>query len=124
VSLRSDIADVLKENLPADYAVLAYVKALDNIAKPVVMVHRSKLSKAPLGHLDHTATLHVLVPETLGQEAEDAADTALENVLGLVEQMNNLEWTTADRATYTNFTGWEITLTASTKNNLGEPVVP
>jgi hypothetical protein len=124
VSLRSDIADVLRDNLPADYHVQAYVKALDNTARPVVMVHRSKITKAALGHLSHEVTLHVLVPETLGEAAEDAADTALETVLGLVEAMNDLDWTGADRAPYENFTGWEITLTASTKNYLGVTVVP
>jgi len=124
VSLRSDIADVLRENLPGTYHVQAYVKALDNTDRPVVMVHRSKITKAALSHLAHEVTLHVLVPETLGEAAEDAADTALETVLGLVEAMNDLDWSTADRAPYANFTGWEITLTASTKNYLGEPVVP
>jgi hypothetical protein len=124
VSLRSDIADVLRDNLPDTFAVMAYVKTLDNTSRPVVMVHRSKITKAPLGHLDHAVTLHVLVPETLGEAAEDAADTALETVLGLVEAMNDLDWTGADRAAYENFTGWEITLTASTKNYLGETVVP
>jgi hypothetical protein len=124
VSLRSDIGDVLRENLPATYRVQDYVKALDNIAVPVVMVHRSKITKAALAHLSHEVTLHVLVPETLGVEAEDAADKALEEVLALVEQMNALDWTAADRAPYANFTGWEVTLTASTKNYLGEPVVP
>jgi hypothetical protein len=115
---------VLRANLPDTYRVQDYVKALDNIAVPVVMIHRSKLSKAALSHLGHEVTLHVLVPETLGVEAEDAADTALENVLALVEQMNSLDWATAERSPYANFTGWEITLTATTKNYLGEPVVP
>jgi hypothetical protein len=124
VSLRSDIADVLQEHLPAGYVVLPYVKELDNTSKPVVMVHRSKLSKAALSRLESTVTLHVLVPETLGKEAEDAADTALDAVLTLVELMDQLDWTGADRAAYTNFTGWEITLTATTKNYyIGEPVV-
>jgi hypothetical protein len=118
VSLRSDIADVLTAELPADYAVMAYVKSLDNTSRPVVMVHRSKITKAPLGHLDHAVTLHVLVPETLGEAAEDAADKALETVLALVERMDRLDWTGADRAPYENFTGWEITLTATTKNYL------
>lgn len=124
MSLRSDIADVLKEELPATYAVLPYVKALDNTARPVVMVHRSEVTKAELSHLTHAVTLHVLVPDTLGEAAEDAADKALEDVLRLVEAMNNLDWSKADRAPYENFTGWEITLTATTKNYLGDPVVP
>lgn len=124
MSLRSDIADVFRDELPADYHVMAYVKTLDNTARPVVMVHRSEVSKESLGHLGHAITLHVLVPESLGEEAEDAADKALEDVLRLVEAMNNLDWSKATRAPYENFTGWEITLTANTKNYLGEPVVP
>jgi alcohol dehydrogenase YqhD (iron-dependent ADH family) len=118
VSLRSDIAEVLKAELPAEYHVMAYLKTLDNTSRPVVMIHRSEVTKAPMHHLDHAVTLHVLVPETLGEEAEDAADKALESVLRLVEQMNNLDWTKAERASYENFTGFIVTLTASTRNYL------
>lgn len=124
MSLRSDIADVLRDNLPVKFHVMAYVKTLDNTDRPVVMVHRSEVTKEALGHLGHGVTVHVLVAETLGEAAEDAADAALESVLRLLEAMNDLDWSKATRAAYENFTGWEITLTASTKNYLGEPVVP
>lgn len=124
MTLRSDIADVLREHLPETYTVMAYVKKLDNTARRVVMVHRSKVTKADLGYLTHAVTVHVLVPETLGEGAEDAADKAFEEVAALLEAMNDLDWTEAERTAYENFTGWEITLTASTKNYLGDPVVP
>lgn len=117
MSIRSDIADAMRELLPAEFVSMPYVRALDNTSVPVVMVHRSKITRnESRAYFDHSVTVHVLVPETLGEEAEDAADAALDAALGVLDLLPNLDWTEAERASYANFTGYEITLTASLKN--------
>lgn len=118
MSLRSEIADVLKAQLPAavKYKVLPYMRELDNAASRVVMVHRKKITRNTERHalIDHDVVIHVLVPETLGEAAEDAADAAVDDVLAVVQAINDIDWTTAERSTYSNFVGYEITLTATT----------
>lgn len=100
---------------------MAYVKTLDNTDRPVVMVHRSKLTRNPASaYLDHSVTVHVLVAETLGEAAEDAADAALWDVLAALQGIPDLDWEEATRAPYTNFTGYEITLTTTRKHDLGD----
>lgn len=118
MSLRSDIADALTAALP-DYKVMPYKRELDGATMPVVMVHRSAVNKT-LRHaaLEHKVDVHVLIPETWGERVEDAADEALEAVLAVIEDISDLEWTTAERSTYNNFAGWEVTLTATTANYL------
>jgi hypothetical protein len=121
VSVRSEIAEALTLALPETYKVMAYVKTLDNTARPVVMVHRSKVARnSAHAYLDHSMTVHVLVAETLGEAAEDAADAALEAVLSALEAVPDLDWTEAERAAYENFTGYTITLTTTLKHTLGE----
>lgn len=120
MSLRSDIATVLAEANP-DYRVLPYMRQLDGSTMPVVMVHRSNMDRTPAhAVLAHKVLVHVLIPETWGERVEDAADEALENVLRTIEQIEDLDWSAAVRATYDNFAGWEVTLTASTANYLLE----
>lgn len=117
MSLRSDIADVLKAELPAGkYRVLPYMRELDNSAARVVMVHRKKIARNRDRHalIDHDVVIHALVPETLGEAAEDAADACVDDVLGVLQQIDNLDWSEAERSTYTNFVGYEITVTATT----------
>jgi len=122
VSIRSEIAEELTGALPATFKVMPYVKQLDNTDRPVVMLHRSKVARNPESsrYLDHSVTAHVLVAETLGEAAEDAADAALEAVLDALEGMGWLDWTEAERTPYANFTGYQITLTASKPHTLGE----
>ena len=118
MSLRSDISAVLSDRLP-DYLVMPYLRELDNSTKPVVMTHRKQLTQTERhAQLDHELPVHVLVPESFGEEAEDAADEALEAVLRVLQLIEDMDWTQAERANYSNFIGWEITLTASTKNYL------
>lgn len=118
MSLRSDIADAIAKACP-DYKVLPYMRELDGADKTVVMVHRSELSKTPQhAALGHKVAVHVLIPETWGERVEAAADEALENVLTVIEDIDSLDWTTAERSTYNNFAGWEIALTATTRNYL------
>jgi hypothetical protein len=121
VSVRSEIAEALTEALPATFRVMDYVKQLDNTDRPVVMLHRSKVRRndSSRAYLDHSMTAHVLVPETLGAAAEDAADDALDAVLGALEGIGYLDWEEAERTPYANFTGYQITLTVSKPHTLG-----
>jgi hypothetical protein len=118
VSLRKEIADVIAEACPK-YKVLPYMRELDGTTMPVVMVHRTEVAKTQRhAELGHKVAVHVLIPETWGERVEDAADAALEAVLTVIEDIESLDWTTAERSTYNNFAGWEITLTATTGNYL------
>lgn len=118
MSLRSDIAHVIREQLP-NYKVMPYMRELDGATMPVVMVHRAVVDKTPRHNaLVHKVSIHVLIPETWGEKVEDAADEALENVLKVIEQVDDLDWSTAERSTYNNFAGWEVTLSATTDNYL------
>lgn len=123
MSLRSDIADALRENLPKGrYHVQATVRKPDNISKPLVMVNRKELTPDPAQHarLTHELEVHVLVPETFGIEAEDAADAALDAVLQVIERIEqDVLWTRAERANFEgDFIGWTVTLRTETVNYL------
>lgn len=121
MSIRSDIADAMRELLPETFVAMPYAKALDNTSVPVIMVHRSKVTRNEAhSYWDHAVTVHVLVPETIGEAAEDAADAALDAALGVLDLLPNLDWTEAERASYANFTGYEITLSATLKHSLGD----
>lgn len=123
MSLRSDIADALRDNMPTGkYVVQATVRKPDNISKPLVMVNRKELTPDREKHarLGHELEVHVLVPETFGLEAEDAADAALDAVLRVVERIEqDVLWTRAERANFEgDFIGWTVTLTTETANYL------
>jgi hypothetical protein len=120
VSLRSDIADFIRARVGIDYQVLPYQRELDNAAKPVVLVHRREINRIPGRHawIEHAVAVHVLVPEAYGKEAEDAADTALSAVLTALQDLADVEWSKAERANYSNFVGYEVTLTAETPSTL------
>lgn len=122
MSLRSDIADALRDNLPKPIHVQATVRKPDNISKPLVMVNRSALTpdKEKHARLGHELEVHVLVPETYGVDAEDAADAALDAVLRVIERIEqDVLWTRAERANFEgDFIGWTVTLATETANYL------
>lgn len=125
MSLRSDLADALAAELPAGYyTVMPYTRALDGASGPVVMVNRRRIAVVPDRHgaIEHDVELTVLVPETYGAGAEDAADEAIEDVIRVVERISDpVVWTEATRSLYEgNFVGWSLVLTFTTQNYLQE----
>jgi len=119
VSLRSDVADHLRARLPG-FKVLAYQYEMDNSTMPVVMVHRSRINPHPDRHVlwENTLTVKVLSPQMVGEAAEDAADDALRAVLGALQDLPEVQWTEAERATFANFIGYDVTVTFTSYSEL------
>lgn len=121
MSLRADLAAVLTTELGKGFAVLASKRAIDNTAKPVVMVHRKAVTPATdRNRLGTDLEVLVLVAEAYGDGAEDAADDALDEVLRVLERIEDpIFWTKAERDNFEGgFVGYAVTLEATTENYL------
>lgn len=121
MSLRADLAAVLKAELGDDFAVLASKRAIDNTSKPVVMVHRKTvLALSERKRLATDLEVLVLVAESYGDGAEDKADEALDTVLRVLERIEDpVVWTKAERDNFEgNFVGYAVTVEATTANYL------
>ena len=121
MSLRKDLAAILKSELGTGFAVLSSKRSIDGTTLPVVMVHRKSITAgASRSRLTTDVEVVVLVPEAEGDGAEDAVDAALDEVLKVLERIEDpIVWTKADRDNFEgNFVGFTITLEATTDNYL------
>lgn len=126
MSFRTDLAAAFRDELPDSWSVIDDPTPPENSNKPVLMLHREKVTKTPEQHnvLEHVVKLKVLSPLTLGTAAVDDADTCLDTVLRILERMERLDWSEAEFAIYENFIGYEVSLSALTTNIYLERTTP
>jgi len=107
MSLRSDLIAYLEELLPtvpalADIRVIRSVRAVDELAKPVLIVKTdalSKLPQAPRLKFVGSFTLTLVSPKQDIDKAEDDLEARLEVLLPSLFTWG-LSWTSADQAAY------------------------
>lgn len=126
MSFRTDLAQVFRDELPDTWSVIDDPTPPENSNKPVLMLHREKVTKTAEQHnsLEHVVKLKVLSPLTLGPVAVDDADECLDTVLRILERVADLDWSEAEFAIYENFIGYEVSLSALTKNIYLERTTP
>lgn len=126
MSFRTDLARVFRDELPDTWSVIDDPTPPENSNKPVLMLHREKVTKTAEQHnrLEHVVKLKVLSPLTLGTVAVDDADECLDTVLRILERVADLDWSEAEFAIYENFIGYEVSLAALTSNIYLERTTP
>lgn len=101
---RAQLAAALKPLLPSQVKLVNVPRSLDGIEtnKPVVLLYREKLAKAPNALGDYLATfaLWVITPGIDPQRAEDALDDILDDVILALDSISFVQWTTAERSTF------------------------
>lgn len=104
MSLRSDLAAALQPLLPANTKIVDVPRSLDGIEakKPVVMLYRDEVSKAPNAQGDYfnSFALWVVSPIINTIRAEDNLDDLLDDVLRALDQVSWLNWSTAERSVF------------------------
>lgn len=104
MSVRSQVAAALKAVLPSNYKFVQVPRSLDGLepGRPVVMVYRDRLEKAPnaQGVYFSTVSVWVITPYIDEDRAEDALDTTLDDVIVALDSIEWLNWKTAERSTF------------------------
>lgn len=116
MSARTELATALSAGLPSSYRVVGFNSTLDSVAKPTVMVWQQTLTRPDdfgLQRVNVTLNLWVLVGQQNSGNADNALDTALEKVLGALQPIDWVEWTTAERGVFAEkFHGYQVTVEA------------
>jgi hypothetical protein len=101
---RAQLAAALKPLLPSQVKLVDVPRSLDGVEanKPVVMLYREKLTKAPNAIGDYLATfaLWIITPGIDPKRAEDALDDILDDVILAIDAIDFIQWSTAERSTF------------------------
>jgi hypothetical protein len=104
MSVRSEVADALRPLLPTNMRIIDVPRSLDGLDanRPVVLLYRDRLEKAPnaQGAYFSTITLWVITPNIDTLRAEDALDTALDDVIAALDTIVWANWRTAERSIF------------------------
>lgn len=115
MNIRTTLATALAAALPG-YRVIGYSTSLDAVTRPTIMLWTSLIERFDaFGHdrLKVTVETWVVVGSEDPEKANDAADEALVDVLGVVQSIPLIEWTSAERGVlFDSFHGYRITATA------------
>ena len=117
MSVRSELAALLKPLLPASIKIIDVPRSIDGIEakRPVVMLFRESRAKAPnaLGDYLDTFTMYVVTPGIDTRRSEDALDDTLDQVIEALDTITWLNWTNAERSIFgdNQAPAYKITLT-------------
>lgn len=104
MSVRSDLMAAIKPLLPANIRTVDVPRNLDGLEtnKPVLMAYRDSVTKAAnkQGAWLHSFSAWIITPNIDSAKAEDNLDTALENVIHALDQIDWLDWSNAERSTF------------------------
>lgn len=104
MSVRSDLIAAIKPLIPANIKTIDVPRSLDGLEtnKPVLMVYRESVTKAPnkQGAWEHTFSAWVISPNIDTARAEDNLDGTLEDILNGLDQIDWLDWKQAERSTF------------------------
>lgn len=104
MTVRSDLATDLKALLPTNYKFVQVPRSLDNIeaGRPVVMIYRDRLEKAPnaQGVYFSTISVWIITPHVDEDRAEDALDASLDVVIAALDAVSYVNWKSAERSTF------------------------
>ena len=84
--------------------VIYVPRSLDGVEtnRPVLMLYRNQLAKAPNAQGQYLNTLSLWIVSTLidPNRAEDDLDEALDAVIGAIDALSWVNWKTAERSTF------------------------
>lgn len=104
MTVRSELAAALKPLLPPRTKIIDTPRSIDGLEanKPVVMLYRETLTKAPnaIGDYFSTFALWIISPGVDPVRAENALDNLLDQVVVALDQVSWLNWTGAERSVF------------------------
>ena len=104
MSVRSQVAEGIAPLLPDNMRIIDVPRSLDGVDanRPVVLLYRDRLEKAPnaQGAYFSTISLWIITPNIDTVRAEDALDTALDDVIFALDQLPWANWKTAERSIF------------------------
>ena len=104
MSVRSQVADAIRPLLPQNMRITDVPRSLDGVDpnRPVVLLYRDRLEKAPnaQGAYFSTISLWIITPNIDTVRAEDALDSALDDVIAALDQLVWANWKTAERSIF------------------------
>ncbi|ARU50153.1 hypothetical protein CBR64_00100 [Cellulosimicrobium cellulans] len=120
MSARTDLRDALVAGLPATYRILPYpTNDPGPVTKPTVLAYQRSLTRRTASHdgvWDLNLEVYVLGPDGNTSKGEDALETSLWKVLGVLD---DLTWVGIGTCTRVDFEGrspaYQIVLTAAAK---------
>lgn len=125
MTARSEIAELLKQLLPADWYVLHYRPTQANIGKPNVWIQQTTVRRAPAAPagIDQTTLTVTLAEPTIDPEnSEDRLEANLDILLDAIDRLTGVTRGDASRgvtAPTNGFPGYDIDLTLTTSRKEG-----
>ena len=120
-STRAQLAAMLKPLLPAAVKIIDVPRGVDGIEskKPVVILYRESRTKAPnaIGDYFDAFTMWVISPIIDPRRAEDGLDNLLDDVLLALDDLDGLNWKSAERSVFGDqqAPAYKITLTLAVR---------
>lgn len=120
MSVRSEVADLLRPQLPADWLILPYRPTETNLGRVSVwMSQRSVERRGDLARgIDQTSLVATLVEPTRDPEtADDRLEANLDLLLDALDNLTGITRGTAERGVTSDdggYPGYDITLTLTT----------
>lgn len=115
MSVRSEVADELRDVVPSAWDVQDYYDVPDELdaGRPRIMLHTARVQPGgSLGLRRHELVVWLLDPMTEPGAVDDALDANLSILLDALDAHPLLAWTEAERGTLDeSFPGYRITLT-------------
>lgn len=104
MSIRSDLAALLKPLLPSTVKIIDVPRSVDGVEakRPVVLLYRESREKQAnaIGDYNDTFTMWVVSPQVDVRRAEDGLDDLLDDVLLALDTITWLNWSRAERALF------------------------
>ena len=117
--VRTDVANKLRELLPAKWLIIDHAVALDNPINPVILVRQMSLARTaggPRQYRDAALTIALVEPGFDVAQVERALDDDVELLVDALETIDipGLIWTGADRVTFDDrFHGYDVHVTVT-----------
>jgi hypothetical protein len=117
---RQQLVAALKPHLPPKWKLVEYSRNLDVLDRPTVMVHASKIERAPQAPLSAyltTCTVSVFDPQDDPARAQGSLDDEVLELIAALDQIGFINWTEAEATQLRQDgpLGWDITLEVLTK---------
>jgi hypothetical protein len=115
---RDVLGDVLTAHMPRKWRIIRSQTSLDTIGETVVMLKLSRITKNPAAPLsDHIAEFVVTIVTAIEDPAaaEDDLDDSLITLLHALDGYDNLDWTGADKVSFSGHFAYDVTVQLTTR---------
>jgi hypothetical protein len=123
MSIRSDLADLIRPLLPESWVVLPYRPSDGNTGKPAVWLTQTTVAQRPTlarGINQTTVTATLVEPSRDPASCDDRLEANLDLLLDVLDRLEGVTWSTAERGVTDPDAGWPgydipLTLTSTRK---------